>query len=297
MHPLPEILSHGKMGGPFCVEYVRRSGHYTMGNNHMHPYYEMYYLLSGERSYFIKDRPYVIRKGDLVLIDRYDIHKTTDLGIPDHERIVIYFDENFARRQFGEEAESLLSAFSCGRPVFRFSLQRQLEVERLALKLLNEMKERPLGFVLSLVHTASELLLLAARSVQETEGNEYEASSPLNEKMTDIVRHINANFAEPLTLQSVAERFFISPHYLSRMFKEKTGFPLTQYVNLARVKEAQRLLRETDMKIIDIAEFVGFDNFSHFGKTFKKIIGTSPRSYRNKMAAIAPKHKTSGNLL
>ncbi|WP_199619520.1 helix-turn-helix transcriptional regulator [Paenibacillus alkalitolerans] len=286
MHPLPEILSYGKMGGPFCVEYVKRSGHYTMGSNHMHPYYEMYYLLSGERSYFIKDRTYDIRKGDLVLIDRYEIHKTTDLGVPDHERIVIYFDESFARRQFGQEADSLLAAFSSGRPVFRFSMQRQLEAQRLSLKLLSELKDRPFGFVLSLIHTAAELLLLAARSVHEMEESDDGQPSSLNEKMTEIVRHINTNYAEPLSLQSVAERFFISPYYLSRMFKEKTGFPFTLYLNLARVREAQRLLRETDMKIIDIASFVGFDNFSHFGKTFKKLTGTSPRTYRNKWLRI-----------
>ena len=72
------------------------------------------------------------------------------------------------------------------------------------------------------------------------------------------MRFINTHFAEPVRLEELAEQFEISPAYLSRMFKEITGFSLVEYVNLVRVQEAQRLLATTRLKVIVIAEQVGF---------------------------------------
>jgi transcriptional regulator GlxA family with amidase domain len=79
----------------------------------------------------------------------------------------------------------------------------------------------------------------------------------------------------------------MSPYYISRMFKEVTGFSFVHYLNLIRVKEAQRLLQRTEMKITDVALSVGFDNFSHFGKTFKSITQTTPREYRKQQRSLA----------
>lgn len=81
-------------------------------------------------------------------------------------------------------------------------------------------------------------------------------------------------------MTEIAEHFYISPHYLSRVFKEVTGLPLTEFVNMTRIREAQRLLRQTDAKIIDIAEQVGYGNLSHFGRVFKQQTGLSPLQYR-----------------
>jgi AraC-like DNA-binding protein len=278
----PSYLSYGKMEGPFGVEYVQRTGNFTMTVNHTHAYYELYYLLGGERSYFIKDRSYPIRKGDLVFINKYEVHKTLDRGAPHHERIVVYFNDEFARQYFADAAELLLMPFTARYPVIRLDPQRQLEAERLAYKLMTEIRDRQAGYSAAVRQTVIELLLLACRFLKEGPVDRPVQESPLQEKMTEIARDINTNYAEPITLSMLAERYFISPYYLSRMFKDVTGFSLTVYINLTRIKEAQQLLRETDMKIIDIAEAVGFDNFSHFGKTFKAISGATPRSYRNR---------------
>ena len=85
---------------------------------------------------------------------------------------------------------------------------------------------------------------------------------------------------------SLSETFFISPYYLSRTFKAVTGFTLIEYVNLTRIKQAQRLLKETDHKIIDIAEAVGFESIGHFDRIFKKIAATTPMTYR-KLRALS----------
>ena len=77
----------------------------------------------------------------------------------------------------------------------------------------------------------------------------------------------------------LAETFYISPFYLSRIFKEITGFTIINYLNLTRIREA-RLLTDTDLKIVDIAESIGFESLTHFDRTFKKIMKLTASKYR-----------------
>ena len=83
-----------------------------------------------------------------------------------------------------------------------------------------------------------------------------------------------------MTLQTISERFYISPYYFSRTFKQITGFTFIEYLNGVRIKEAQKLLRKTNLSIGKIAESVGYQNNTHFGRLFKKATGISPLAYR-----------------
>ena len=97
------------------------------------------------------------------------------------------------------------------------------------------------------------------------------------------MQYINLNFAEPLTLSSVSKHFYISPNYLSLIFKEVTGFNFVEYLNILRIKEAQRLFANSNFKVIKVAEEVGFGSISHFARVFKKVTGYSPLNYKKNL--------------
>lgn len=279
---LSSELRYGSSSDPFYVEYNRRKGHYSMAADHMHGHCELYYLFGGERFYFIKDRSYAIQPGDLVLIPGYEVHKTSDTGVPNHERVVLYYDPNYFQQYSEEEAHLLLSSFRGPNRVLRLAAPDRLRIEQILYGMLLEMQERPPGFALSIRHAAAELLLFAARhALSIGTGPSEETPSPTEAKMTEIARYIAGHYKEPLTLDDLSRRFYLSPSYLSRTFKKFTGFGFTEYVGITRVKEAQRLLRETDARITDISEEVGFENFSHFEKVFKAFTRLSARGYRS----------------
>jgi two-component system response regulator YesN len=64
------------------------------------------------------------------------------------------------------------------------------------------------------------------------------------------------------------------------MFKEETGIPVTEYINMARIKKAKELLANTSLKVYEIAYEVGFNDQHYFSSVFKKIVGLSPTEYR-----------------
>lgn len=276
----PDILRFGHKNDPFYLEFDRRRGHYSMATDHYHREYELYYLFSGQRNYFIKDDVYQVQSGDLVFIESNAVHKTSDSGAPNHERIVLYFAPSYFDDLPAEERDLLLSPFLQEFPLLRLNLQEQLQLEALFHTLLTELNEQQPGFRLRISHIASELLLYTARSFLKLESLPKQESSSVQRKISDVVRYINLHFGEPLELEELSRHFFISKSYLSRMFKQVTGFGFAEYVNLTRVKEAERLLRETDHSITHVSELAGFDNFSHFGKMFKRLTGLTPRAYR-----------------
>lgn len=74
--------------------------------------------------------------------------------------------------------------------------------------------------------------------------------------------------------------FYNSRSYLTRIFKETTGITVVQYLTVVRIRQAARLLRETDSPITEIADLCGFGNVTYFEKVFHRIRGMTPRQYR-----------------
>ncbi|MEW9699652.1 helix-turn-helix domain-containing protein [Paenibacillus sp. SI8] len=264
--------------GPFYIQQIHRSGSFER-TQHMHEMYELYYLYEGERMYFIRDRSYLILPGDLVLIDRRELHATSDSGKEGHARVVINFSDLFLEAPL-TDAPFLLDAFTHSSPVLRLDLPARRAVEEILGKLLLEAKEPQLGQIFALRHHLVELLLFTARFVRVHPITSPEHVSPLHRKISTIVRYINTHYAEIIRLEELALHFEISPAYLSRMFKEITGFSLVEYVNLVRIQEAQRLLMTTKIKVITIAEQVGFGSLVQFGRVFRQITKTTPLRYR-----------------
>jgi hypothetical protein len=94
------------------VEYMRRTELYTMDYDHYHDYYEMYYMLSGQRLYFIRDRTYSVEQGDLVFINKHELHKTMHAGgSPSHERVILHFTDVFFEALAANHGDLLRSPF------------------------------------------------------------------------------------------------------------------------------------------------------------------------------------------
>ena len=98
--------------------------------------------------------------------------------------------------------------------------------------------------------------------------------------MEEIRRYLDENFAADITLSAMANRYHISPSYLSLLFTEQTGKNFIDYLTERRIKKAKELLKHTDMKIYEVANAVGYKDSFYFSNCFKKVAGLSPSEYR-----------------
>lgn len=92
--------------------------------------------------------------------------------------------------------------------------------------------------------------------------------------------YISKNYAEPLTVGSVAEIVGKTANYLSHTFKVECGCSLSEYIHMVRIRKAKELLFNTNMMVYEVAERVGYSNYIHFSQVFKKYEGISPSQLR-----------------
>jgi two-component system response regulator YesN len=108
---------------------------------------------------------------------------------------------------------------------------------------------------------------------------------PLSQR---VQSYLQENLGADLSLYALSEKFFLNPSYLSRRFKEETGKNITNTVADLRLREACRLLRETERKINRIAVMVGYESPAYFSNIFKRRFGVSPQEYRDTRATHVP---------
>jgi AraC-like DNA-binding protein len=106
--------------------------------------------------------------------------------------------------------------------------------------------------------------------------------SAVSAKLAAITAYLDAHFAENITLDFLAEHFFISKYYLSREFKREFGTTIISYLLLRRITNAKELLRYGDSSIEEIAILCGISDASYFNKVFRKLEGCTASEYRRK---------------
>lgn len=98
--------------------------------------------------------------------------------------------------------------------------------------------------------------------------------------LDDIINYVPAHLEQKITLADIADEVHLHPAYISRLFKEKTGENFSDYVIRMRIEKAMELLSRRECKVYEIADMLGYKDIQHFYKTFRKITGVSPSTYR-----------------
>jgi YesN/AraC family two-component response regulator len=159
-------------------------------------------------------------------------------------------------------------------------LSEQSFIETLLNKMLQENSKNNIGCETYIKISLIELLIFINRLSLKPQTRYLEYPSALHKKISEVAKYINSNFKETITLNELSKVFHVSPFYLSRTFKEVTGFTFIEYLNSIRIKEAQRLLVKSSLSVTEIGESTGFESSTHFGRVFKNITKTSPLQYR-----------------
>lgn len=110
--------------------------------------------------------------------------------------------------------------------------------------------------------------------------NQADEQSLGKDVIREIQLFIRQHYAENISLNSLAEQFFLHPNYLSRLFKEKAGQNFIDYLTSVRMEKVKDLLKNSDRKIVEICELAGYDNPRYFSKVFKQYTGMTPSEYR-----------------
>ena len=127
-----------------------------------------------------------------------------------------------------------------------------------------------------IIRASIEALIVAVNKIEELGS----ADACTDARMFEIMNYVQANYID-ITLDDLAEKFFLSKPYLSKYIKEKSGMTFGDLVKKIRMKKAKALLKSSNMTVENIAMSVGYQNVEHFNRLFKKAYDMTPMQFRN----------------
>lgn len=277
-----EKREHGTLSFPFQIYPEADDSDFIP--YHWHPEVEIITVESGRVSLTIADRIYEAEPGDIFVAASEELHEIRAAG-RENQFLSFVFAADFLQFARVDQAEqNLLAPLMEGRLRLATELRRGQPGQNVVCLLLKEIVRRCQiqsdGYQLAVKAAllgiisvyASEHLLERRQALPNAD---YKAR-----QLREIVTYLSEHFTEPLTLPNIASHFGLSPQYFSAFFRINFGRTFTQHINSLRIEQAARLLRETDLPIMEIGFSVGFENFSYFIKRFRSVYGAPPSLYR-----------------
>ncbi|MBS6643102.1 MAG: helix-turn-helix transcriptional regulator [Clostridiaceae bacterium] len=269
----------------FMIERVTRDEEYSMQYRHFHDGYELYFLMEGERYYFIDKETYRVEKGMVVLVKRNQIHKTSMAQKSYHDRILVHLrEEIFDPFLKANGLFTLEELFETNYGVLGIRPEDWEQTGQLLMQIHRELKRKMGNYQMMVKMKMAEILLLlyrnrkTAKFVQESQ----KVLTVKHQKVHEIADYLLNHCETNENLEELAARFYISKSYISRIFKEVTGFTINEYQNVSRVQQAKHLLLHSEYSVTEISERLGFESITYFERVFKKYVDTTPLKYRKK---------------
>lgn len=253
---------------------------------HYHPELELVYINGGSGKRQIGSHVSYFGDGDLILIGSNLPHcGFTDILTGNKSETVIQMKPDFLGNDFFEipEMKNIQKLFDIAKGGVAFNGKTKKKVgEKM------EVMEYQTDFqrLLSILNILNELSGSNEYKVLNAEGFSIQTEIKDNDRINIVFNFVKSKFKEHISLDEIADLVSMTVPSFSRYFKKITNKTFVQFVNEYRLVHASKLLAEQTMSITEVCFESGFNNFSHFNKSFKAFTGQNPSEYRNQLKTV-----------
>lgn len=242
---------------------------------HLHNYYEFLYFKQGDGSYMVEDNIYKITEGDLFITRPQELHT------------LVFHSSKIYERNFFQISPAFLADLDIDL-LYRINHREAGQHNRISADLvqkynLGDFYDKIEYYILNrfpesdlMIKTYVIQFLVAVNNILNAEVPAKRNTK--NVRIDSITRYINDHIETEISLEELAQQFYINKYYLCHVFKDETGLTLKEFINTRRIARAKQLLNEGH-SITDLCYQCGFNDYSTFYKTFKKFTGKSPRKF------------------
>lgn len=262
--------------GDFGLFHIAKDFAPGMRTPHFHDDYELYFLVKGNRKYFLANKICDLSPGDILLINHHEPHQAVHNSICPYERYLIHISlkaMNAICKEYKELAEFVDTRFL---KVDEDTFQRCLSIINRLQEEFDRRDELSPAIIKNLV---TQILLVLCRA-ENAPGHEAALTEKNDIRLQTSINYIVDNYAEPITLEQCARIAYMSPSHFSRLFHRLTTLSFKEYLNKIRIEKACELLKKNNYSITDLSMQVGFNSSSYFSQVFKTMTGMSPNAYR-----------------
>ncbi len=245
---------------------------------HHHDFYEVYLFLGGEIEYWVEGRIYHLQPGDLLLINPQELHRP--LVKPNgsvYERIVLWIDKNYLKTLSDSEV-SLTRCFDNSIPTHTNLLRpTSTQFSDIMLRMGEMVRESysgEYGGKLCAAGIFLQFMVELNRMALHFDASPQEREEP-PKLVAQVLSYINDHYKEDLSLEGLAEQFFVSKYHLSHEFNRAVGVGVYRYIMLKRLLMAKHMLAD-GMAPGEVYASCGFHDYTNFYRAFKAEYGISP---------------------
>ena len=249
---------------------------------HVHPCHELYFSIAGGRQYLIETQSYAISPGDVFFVNQYESHCLTQVEETSHDRIVINIDPAYLE-QLSSGETNLALCFDSSLPNFHRQLHLDKEAQNTFYFFIQKLSSLG-GYGEDLLEESTfiEFMIFLGRQMLSNKGDVLtngQANLAFDEKANAILDYINSNLLDDLTLDQIADHFYVSKSYLCRLFLRTTGTTISKYIAARRISIAKQMLKNGD-NAMEACNKSGFNDYSNFHKTFTRTMGITPKKFQ-----------------
>ncbi len=269
-----EYEKRGYLSEDFRLFHLKDDRGATVGF-HYHEFYKLVFLLSGSGSYNVEGRHYQLVSGDIVLVGSRCVHKPHfEPGIM-YERVILYISPELLRT--GSTADYSLEDLFSGEKshVLRPTDVFRRKMLAMTAQLESEMSGAEPGASVLAQCVLFEMLVWIGREMAVGRASLPGPSAPKDEKIREILRYIDDNLTEDLSIDDLAARFYISKYHMMRRFREETGSSIHTYLSDKRLLMARDLI-SGGVSATDACFRSGFRSYSAFSRAYGKLFGVTP---------------------
>ena len=259
---------------------------------HHHDFYEIYFFLSGNVSYNIESRSYHLNPGDVLVISPQELHQPVFVPENKHyERYVLWLSNSFLQ-QFVLPGQDMSQCFDTTKPnhtnlIRPEGTSREL-IYYLFQQLVREQDSQEFAAELNCLSLLAQLLVLVNRTALRA-GRAPEPRDNADSVVYRILGYINEHYSEDLSLDFLANEFFISKYHLSREFSRVVGTSVHRYIVQKRLIMARQMMA-AGTSTSEVSQLCGFGDYSNFYRAFTSEYQISPRKYLEELKKENPIH-------
>ena len=270
------------------VEYylqLNQNETWSMSRLHFHDHFEIMLPLTSPGNIFVNDQVYPLERGTLYLIGESTLHRTMANGF--HSRYILHISRK-ALTDLSTPQTDFTQLMQVNFRRATLDNEQMTELIELFQDLERNKNDGTFGSDIRQTVALLRLLIKLAPTLNAATAGEAIRNKDFL-RVAPILDYIRDNLAEPLSLDQIASQFYLSKHYLCRIFKSATGFSVMEYIIYSRVLRARQLLQEGG-RVQQAGEMSGFSDNSHFIRTFGHLTGVTPGRY-------AKEHLSSDQIL
>ena len=239
---------------------------------HWHESLELHYILTGESVIYINQSPVIAKEGDLVICNSNELHQGFCSAAPMESCRLLFSLEDIS-----------LELDNRGY-VFQNHIQKDEVIKQLFLELCREEANQAPGYKQACKAIVTQLMVHLCRNyvVQTLSREDTRRQKKNRERCNRLITFIEANYANPIANQDMADLVHLSKDRFEHFFRENFGLSALQYIQNYRMKMAKKLIKEGNIPISKVAEMVGFADYNYFGRTFRNHYGCTPTQMAKK---------------